>query len=100
MAFTGVHITYGSVCKVSDGNAIFGEALWSQTMNAAGVTDLASSDYNSSKKKAFLVQAAMDIFVSVGKVPNAAGSPRYLVRGGLDVPITCEPGDKLAWVAA
>lgn len=105
MAFTGTHVMYGAIKNVGNGVSLFCEAIWSESMVSPDTSALAASEKFLDQAEdglmsgAFLIQPSVDIWVSVAPAPNAAVSPRYLVRAGEAVTIPCNYGDKLAWAA-
>lgn len=98
MAFTGVHIAFGTIDTIARSSDVLSKKVWSETMAAAGTTGLSANLTQGAARMAFLIQPSVDIFVSIGPTPNASASPRDLVLAGERVLIPCTYGDKLAWV--
>lgn len=48
----------------------------------------------------FRVKAAQDSYVAIGKNPDPNNGPRHSVYAGIDYDFGCQPGDKIAWIAA
>lgn len=104
MALPSVHIGCGYAG--GDGSspmtkqALFKSLQWSEEP-ATGVPTAKGAVDNAQMKPVFRVTNAVDIYLSVGKTPDATVSPRYALRAA-DGPhdIYVEPGDKAVWVAA
>jgi hypothetical protein len=103
MAFAGLHVVCASVGARADASLII-NAAWSQTMTSAGTTAQAALPGVSN---VFEIAAAADSWVAIGSAPDAtqtistgSSSARILVRAGETRNIFCNPGDKLAWIAA
>lgn len=106
MAFTsGVHILCGFVDTTGEAS-LLGQFVWSQTMASAGTTTRAAptrGDNDFARGGAdlcFEIAAGVDAFVAIGPTPDATAGARMLVRGGDTRNVLCDPGDKVAWVAA
>jgi hypothetical protein len=111
MALSGTHITCGFVGS-PPAPALMGAAQWSTTMAAAGVTALAASLPASTPpgvtitNLAFEVRPTVDIYVAVGKNPDASqangsgDSARIFCPANETRNIFCAVGDKLAWIGA
>ncbi len=104
MALPSVHIVCGFAG--GDGNqptskqALLRLPQWSEEPDAGVATGNSAAD-NGAMKPIFRITNTVDIFLSVGKAPNATLSPRFALRAS-DAPhdIYVEPGDKAAWAAA
>lgn len=103
MALPSVHIICGFAG--GDGNqptskqALLRLPQWSEEP-ATGVATQSAAD-NVGMKPIFRITNTVDVYLSVGKAPNATVSPRFALRAS-DAPhdIYVEPGDKAVWVAA
>lgn len=116
MPLNGVHITCGLVnVPPRSSPGLFGAAAWSETFPASspGTTSRAAPgfkdqdpDMRDESFLAFEIQTSVEIFVAIGKAPdatNASGtgdSARIRVVAGESRNLFCEAGDKVAWVAA
>lgn len=104
MALPSVHIICGFAG--GDGNqptskqALLRLPQWSEEP-ATGVPTTNGAADNGAMKPILRITNTVDIYLSVGKAPNPAISPRFALRAS-DAPhdIYVEPGDKAAWVAA
>lgn len=105
MAITQVHIACLFIGGSDPGGApvdLPARVAWSQTMPAAGVTDLGAA-YTEGRygQPAFeIATAQQDIFVSIGTAPDAVNGPRVVVRANTTRELFAKVGDKLAWVIA
>jgi hypothetical protein len=99
MALSGVHVVFGFVQKSGKFSNLFGAALWSETIASDGVTEQ-SATFGMHGSPAFSIRAALDVFVSIGKQPDASVSPRHFVPAGEWIVFPCFEGDRLAWTAA
>lgn len=96
MALNGLHVACGQV-TVLQSVALSRKPVWSRTMPNAGVTDLRAPDLPTI---GFEIRAAVDVFVAIGPNPDAADDARFFVPANDTRNISCDPGDKLAWIAA
>lgn len=110
MALSGAHIAcvyVGALGSLHSSHSLTAGIAWSETMANAGTTSRAaasSDEYTGSP--CFEITASVDIYVAIGKSPvasNVSGDGaqgRIFVRANETRNLFCNPGDKLAWVAA
>lgn len=101
MALSGVHVAFGYVRETAGADPLFRDVLWSETDTTGffGVTE-APATASLLGTPAFEVRASVDVWVAVGKSPDARSSPRRLVLAGEAAIFPCNEGDRLAWADA
>lgn len=96
MALSGLHVACVQV-RVLQSVALAQKPVWSLTMANPGVTDLKAPELPTI---GFEIRSASDAFVAIGPNPDAAADARIFVPAGDTRNIFCDPGDRLAWIAA
>ena len=98
MALNGLHVTCAPIANYQS-VALMKRPAWSHTMATSGVTTLKAP---SVPMIAFEVRSSVDAFVAIGPTPDAPpdGEGRIFVAANVTRQIFCDPGDKLAWLAA
>lgn len=75
--------------------------VWQETPSTGVVTTNAAPGANAAYGPCvFEVYASADSYVSYGASPASAGTLRVFVPAATVCDFICQPGDKLAWVAA
>lgn len=105
MAFSGLDIA----CVFSGGPGwgqnslpIHSNAVWSETVASGGTSanKVASHLEGYEGRPMLWIRSAVDGYVSVGKPPNSAASPRLPVTAFKDYYVWAKAGDYVAFVAA
>jgi hypothetical protein len=68
-------------------------------INSAVALGIISQDFVGGQP-CFRVKAAQDSYVAIGRSPDPTNGPRHSLYAGMDYDFGCQPGDKLAWIAA
>ncbi|WP_420102145.1 hypothetical protein [Bosea sp. (in: a-proteobacteria)] len=101
MALSGMHIACVDLSTDESAFALAGAVRWAETLASAGTTANAAPATGVLTKPGFQFRASVDAFVAYGPVPSAAaGQPRLFIAANDTVTVACQPGDKVAWVAA
>ncbi len=83
----------------SSNQSLMSNLQWSETGSATGVSSNAAPS-KSNSRPVFMVNAAVDSYISISGAPNASASPRMLIKAGIDYYIYGNPSDKIAWANA
>ena len=101
MALSGMHIACIDLSTDESALALAGAVRWSETMASAGTTTNAAPASGVMTKPGFQFRSSADAYVAFGPAPNAgSGQPRLFVAANETTTVSCQPADKVAWVAA
>lgn len=104
MAFTGLLVTAGYAGSLTNRDktmALPGLAIWSESGSLPyTTTKTAPPISDGAGDPVFTVVSDVDAVIAIGTTPSASTSPRYIVKAGIEQTFYCQPGEKLAAVAA
>ncbi|NKM86356.1 hypothetical protein GFL54_19025 [Rhizobium laguerreae] len=105
MALSGVHVSCRYVGIAGKRGRVVdlpSKPIWSETMASAGTTTNTAAQQGGQEigDVVLRVHASLDVWVAIGSAPNASTGPREFVEANSTYDLACDPGDKLAWIAA
>lgn len=108
MAFAGIHVEFGyggSTIKpqlqVKSDFGILSKPTATENLAAPGTTTAFAPEIDGNGGQPIVnIIAAADSWASIAAAPNASNNPKVFLQAGIPTQRYCNPGDKVAYVAA